>query len=100
MCSKISICALFQKTFITWSVDKCNYKEQNIRTFANAVKLQAVRISNIDLKNENNSASVDEKLANTFDSSNFKFKRIQNAVASLLSYLIIIIMLWPNNMYK
>jgi len=59
-------------------------KEQNIHTFPNAVKLQSV--PDIDLENRDNSGSADEKLANTFDSSNFKCKEIQNAAASL-SYL-------------
>jgi len=62
-------------------------KEQNIHTFPNAVKLQSVHVPNIDLENRDNSISADEKLANTFDSSNFKFKEIQNAAASSLSYL-------------
>lgn len=44
---------------------------------------------NIDLENGDYSARVnaDEKLTNTFDSYNFKFKEIQGTAASSLSYL-------------
>lgn len=67
--------------------DGYNCEEQNIHTFLNAIKLQSVHVPNIDLENRDDSARVntDEKLTNTFDS--FKFKEIQEATASLLSYL-------------
>jgi len=64
-------------------------QRQNVHTFPNAVKLQSVHVLDIDLENKDNSVSADETLANTFNSSNFKYvyKEIQNAAASSLSYL-------------
>lgn len=89
MLSRILICPKTVEKHLlhNHSLDGYNYDTQNIHIFPNAIKLQPVYESNFDLQNRDNKENRDsaDKNLNTFNSYNFKFKKIQEAAASSLS---------------